>query len=148
MRYFLLFFALFGAAIAHDTALDATKVSRHGLTGAQARYVLKLVLEHEGYDLNKRGMDIDGPFKVDPAIASQRGYWEFGLTFDAPGYAATEVLGRFAVSRLTADVWETNLCRRYDFPALSQLQTMVMRKTGKTRADEIAARRGLGCTNE
>jgi hypothetical protein len=148
MRVLLLFFALISSAFARTPAFDIGTVLESGLTGEQAKQVLIVVLNHEKYQLNKTGMDIDGPFKVDPNIPSQRGFWEFGLTYDSPKYGATQVLGRYAVSRLTGDVWETNLCKRYDFPKLRQVQAAIMEKTGKTRADEVEARRGLGCTDE
>jgi hypothetical protein len=76
-------------------------------------------------------MDIDGPFKVDPGIPSERGFWEFGLTYDSPKLGATQVLGRYAVSRLTGDAWETNLCKRYDFPSLKRIQSAIMARTKK-----------------
>ena len=96
----------------------------------------------------KRGMDIDGPHKVDPNILSQCAYWEFGLTYDSPKYGATQILGSYAVSKFTGDVWETNLCKRYEFPSLRQIQHAVMRRTGRSFADETKARPGLGCTDE
>jgi hypothetical protein len=70
------------------------------------------------------------------------------LTYDSPKPGATQVLGRYAVGRLTGDVWETNLCKRYDFPSLKRVQAEIMARTKKTFADESDARRGLGCAGD
>jgi len=147
MKRAILFFALAGSALVHAENFNAAQVHSE-LTADQARQVLIVVLKHEKIDIKKDGMDIDGPFKVDSGIPSQRGFWEFGVTFDSPKYGATQVLGRYAVSRLTGDVWETNLCRRYRFPKLGKIQAAIRLKTGKSIADEKDARRGLGCTEE
>jgi hypothetical protein len=129
----------FPAALAGDYAAPG------GLTAEQAKAVLIVVLNHEGYLLNKSGMDIDGPLQIDPSIPSERAFWEFGLTFDSPNAGATKVLGQFAVGRLTGDVWETNLCKNYSFPSLKRLQRKIMETTKRSFADEAEARRGLGC---
>jgi predicted nucleotidyltransferase len=63
-------------------------------------------------------------------------------------YGATQVLGHYAVSRLTGGVWETNLCKRFDFSKLRRMQAQIMQRTAKSRADEVEARRGLGFTDE
>jgi hypothetical protein len=148
MRLLLaLFTVVICTAMALPASFDPSQIREGGLTGDQAKQVLVVVLKHEKYRLEKRGMDIDGPFKVDPSIPSERGFWEFGLTYDSPKLGATQVLGRYAVSRLTGDVWETNLCKRYDFPSLKRIQAEIMTRTGKTFADEKEARQGLGCTD-
>lgn len=74
-----------------------------------------------------------------------RGFYTFSVTFDSPKAAATDVVGAFAVSRLTGDVWETNLCKRYAFPALRAAQRRIMARTHGSFRAETAARQGLGC---
>lgn len=148
MKCLRLLFFLGYVGLAQSAELTSAPIAKDGLTGDQARQVLIVVLKHEKFQLNKQGMAIDGPFKVDQSIPSQRGFWEFGLTYDSPKYGATQVLGRYAVSRFTGDVWETNLCKHFDFPALSRLQARIELNTGKTRNDEAEARRGLGCVDE
>lgn len=146
MKHILLLPALLSYAMVTQAA-DFV-IAQDGLTGEQAKQVLIEVLKYQKYQLAKKGMDIDGPFKVDPNIPSQRGFWAFGLIYDSPKYGATQVLGHYAVSRLTGDVWETNLCKRFDFPKLRRMQTQIMQRTAKSPADEVEARRGLGCTDE
>jgi hypothetical protein len=65
---------------------------------------------------------------------------------ETPRAGATEALRLYAVSRRTGDVWETNLCQRYDFPALRAAQDKIQQITGHSLADEQDARQGLGCT--
>lgn len=148
MKRFLILFVLAGAGVAHAQNFSADQIRNNELTGEQAQQVLIIVLKHEKIQINKRGMDIDGPFKVDPNIPSQRVFWEFGVIFDSPKYGATQVLSRYAVSRLTGDVWDTDRCKRYNFSALRKIQAAIMHKTGKALSDETEARRGLGCTDD
>ena len=142
----LLLFPLFACAMSTQSAEFV--IGQDGLTGEQAKQVLIEVLKYEKFQLTKKGMDIDGPFKVDPNIPTHCGFWAFGLSYDSPKYGATQVLGQYAVSRFTGDVWETNLCKRFDFPKLRRMQAQITLKTAKSRTDEVEARRGLGCTDE
>lgn len=148
MKHLLLFLFLSYAAFARSQEFNGRQIDKDGLTSEQAKRVLVVVLKHEKFRLERKGMSIDGPFKVDANIPSQRGFWEFGLIYDSPKYGATQVLGRYAISRFTGDVWETNLCRHYDFPALKRLQAQIVFKTGKSLTNETEARLGLGCSDE
>ena len=129
-------------AVASPAPLDESTVQRTGLSAAQARQVLRVVLRHERFPVGKAG------FYIETLASGNRGYREFGVTFESPQAAATTVLGAFAVSRMTGDVWETNLCKRYAFPELEQLQARIMKRTHQTFATEVGERRKLGCSDE
>jgi hypothetical protein len=121
--------------------LNASQVQADGLTIDQAKQVLVMVLKHEKLFMKKPGFNIED-------IEFVTGYVNFFVTYDSPKAAATDVIGGFAVSPRTGDVWEANLCKRYDFPALKRVQATIMQHTGKTFASEVSERRGLGCTDE
>lgn len=130
-----------GERAARPVPLTASQVQTEGLTSAQARQVLVMVLKHEKLFMNKPGFNIED-------IEFVPGYVNFHVTYDSPKAAATDVIGAFAVSPRTGDVWETNLCKRYEFQALKRVQGTIMQRTGKTFASEVGERRGLGCTDE
>lgn len=143
IRVALLAFALAAcAAQAGSSPLRVEAVQQSGLTSEQAQQVLMVVLEHERFPTAKEG------FFIEALTPSQPGYQDFGVTFESPNAAATTVLGAFAVSKMTGDIWETNLCKRYEFPELESLQAKIMARTGKTFAAESKERRSLGCTDE
>lgn len=147
IRQFLLMLLLLmfvATALAKAPDFDVAKVQKSGLSAEQARQVLTLVLVHEKYRLCKRGLGIEGPFKG----SLVPGYFSFSLEFESAENGATQVLGMYRISKFTGDVWEFNLCQRYDFPKLKEIQAAIMKKTGKSFADETAARRRLGCTDE
>ncbi len=134
--------ALITFAITADAAaLEQAAIAKSGLTVEQARQIMMLVLKHEHFPLNKDG------FYVEALPNSEPGYQDFGVTLDSPDAGATTALGSFAVSRMTGDVWETNLCKRYNFDELRQLQAHIMKRTGQTFKTERAKRLGLGCTD-
>jgi len=135
-------FALAACAAQGASALKTDAIEPTGLTTQQAQQVLMIVLEQERFPVAQEG------FFVEALSPSEPGYQDFGVTFETPKAAATTVLGAFAVSRMTGDVWESNLCKRYDFPELQALQAKIMARTGKTFSSESHERRGLGCTDE
>jgi hypothetical protein len=143
------FFMLTGRSYAQSSKHNIDQIQESGLTGEQAKRVLIVVLKHEGYHLNKRGMGIDGPHKINPTYPADRVFWSFGLLYGRPKAGSIDTLGSYAVSRFTGDVWETLFtCKHFDFPELKQIQTQIMQKTQKSFADETEARRDLGCTDE
>jgi hypothetical protein len=140
----LLFWSLNFSA---QSSFDASQVSAKGLSVTQARELLTIVIHYLGYDNKKKGMSIDES-KTGDGNPPHPGYFDFALNYDSPKLGATQVLGVFSVSRLTGDVWETNLCKRYNFPELQKAQAAIMRRTAKSFADEAKARSGLGCSDE
>jgi hypothetical protein len=125
--------------------LSVAKTQTHAeISEGEARSLLLLVVRQEGYTLEKRGMGLElVTTRSHQPVHS--GYFDFSLTFETPRAGATEVLRLYAVSRRTGDVWETNLCQRYDFPDLKAVQKRIQQRTGYTLADEQGARQGLGC---
>jgi hypothetical protein len=137
------------AALAKGPAVfNADQVQPNGLTREQARQVLVVVLKHERYKLGMPGVFIDGDLADEKGNPPHPGYFDFSLGYDSPKAGATEYMGLFSVSTATGDVWEINICKRFVFPALRSLQSGIMARTGRTMADEMAQRRGLGCTDE
>lgn len=123
------------------SGMDTSKVQSSGLTADQAKKILVLVLKHEKLFISKPGFNVE-------ATQLAPGYMNFFVTYDSPNAGATDAIGSFAVSPRTGDVWETNICRRYTFPALERAQAAIMKRTGETFASEVSERRKLGCTNE
>ena len=46
---------------------------------------------------------------------------------------------------MTGDVWQTQSCKRYRFPALSVLHRQISKQTGVALAPAAKAREELGC---
>ncbi|MDR3441349.1 hypothetical protein [Telmatospirillum sp.] len=117
---------------------DERQVQPSGLSVDQARQLLVVVLQHEKLMVNKPGFNIEN-------IEFVPGYVNFFVTYDSPKAGATDVIGGFAVSPRTGDVWETTLCKRYQFRTLSDIQKRIMEKTGKRFATNDEAKEELGC---
>jgi hypothetical protein len=135
------------ACLAGEDSFDASHVSAKGVSRLQAKQLLLIVLHNQGYDYNKTGMSID-ELKTRNGTDPHPGYFDFGLNYDTPNSGATQALGMFSVGRLTGDVWETNLCKRYSFPELQSAQNAIMRRTRKSFSDEKKVRVGLGCSED
>jgi hypothetical protein len=143
-RLFYLFVTL---ATAQAQPIAATQISATGLTRDQAQQILKIALKNRGYDFGKIGMSVESLRKPD-GTDPHKGYYDFSLSYDTPASGATEVLGAYAVSSMTGDVWELNLCKRFSNPELREQQKVIIRETGTSFAAERAARLGLGCTSK
>jgi hypothetical protein len=128
--------------------LSADQVQPTGLTKDQAKQVLTVVLKHERYKLRMPGVFINGDLADEKGNPPHPGYFDFSLGYDSPKAGATEYMGLFSVSTATGDVWEINTCKHFAFPALRRLQSEITARTRKTMADEVAQRRGLGCTDD
>jgi hypothetical protein len=150
LRAAVLLLAISSAAMSatDPTAFDSKAVQPSGLTKEQAKQVLVIVLKHLKFNLAREGMYLDGDITAPSGGPFHPGYYDFALTYDTPDAAATDVLGSYAVSLKTGDVWEVNLCKRYAFPALTRVQVAIMQRTGQTFASEKNERRGLGCSDE
>lgn len=120
------------------TPVISGQIRHDGLSTDQTRELLVMMLRHEKLFINKPGFSIE-TVRIIP------GYINFHVTWDSPKAAATDVIGEFAVSPLTGDIWEINNCKRYSFKQLSQVQAEITKQTGKTFADEATVRQGMGC---
>ena len=132
--------------LAGQATLEANQISPEGLSRDQAKAVLSIVLKHQRHDLNKTGMSVEELHRKDGSDPHP-GYYDFGLSYDTPEAGATQVLGAYAVSRFTGDVWELNLCKRFSPRDLKKLQKIIMARTGRSFSSEKMERIGLGCTS-
>jgi len=132
------------ACYAGAPGVDTGSFDPAGLTEAQAKELLNLVLHHER--LVASGVTVDFERLLgDDGHDLHPAYFTFGVSTDDPRSAATSVVGLIAIGRMTGDVWELNLCRRYSFPELRRIQKAITQRTRKTIAAEKEQRRGLGC---
>lgn len=119
------------------------QIAKAGLSREQASEVLLLVLQHQKIP-QPPASTIEYLTKKDGGDLAAE-YFAFGVTGDSANNGASTVYGMFAVDRQTGDVWEWNLCKRYRFARLTQLQNVVMQKTGKRLAAARAVKAELGC---
>lgn len=144
MRRFLPALVFAGSAMAGEPGLSPDQIAATGLTKPQARAVLVVVLQHLKFKLNAPGMFLDGDLGKSGAPI-RPGYYDFSLSYDTPKAAATAYLGYYSVNIMTGDVWESEQCEHYSFPALRKLQKNIMRRTGTAMLPEDKARAGVGC---
>ena len=133
------------SAHAEQDVLIAAQVAKTGLTQAQAQQVLRVVLKHLRFNLNKEGMLIDGDISGSNGQPMRPGYIDFALTYDTPTAAATDVLGTYSVDMLTGDVLENTRCKRYRFAALTRLQKAISARTGVALPPQKVALGQIGC---
>ena len=119
------------------------EIDKAGLSREQASEVLLLVLRHQKIP-QPPASTIEYLTKKDGGDLAAD-YFAFGVTADSANNGASTVYGMFAVNRQTGDVWEWNLCKRYRFARLTQLQKVVMQKTGKRLAAASIVKASLGC---
>lgn len=133
------------AAHAKTDVFDPAQVAKNGLTQAQAQQVLRVVLKHLRFKLERKGMFIDGDISGPDGRPMRPGYFDFALTYDTPGVAATDVLGTYSVDVLTGDVLENTRCKRYRFAGLVRLQKAISARTGVALLPEKTAMARVGC---
>jgi hypothetical protein len=137
--------ALAASGCASRPAFAPENVEPTGLTKAQAKQILIVVLTHERKPIDGLGTFIDDDLRDKSGEPPHPGYFDFSLGYDSPGAGATEYMGLYAVSSATGDVWELNRCEHYDFPELRRIQAKISHRTHRTVVDEKDLRRGLGC---
>jgi hypothetical protein len=139
---------LAATAQAKSLPFGANDVAPTGLNKQQVQQVLVVVLKHEKFRLSDPGMYIDSDLNGPNGDPDRPGYFNFSLSYENPKAAATAYLGDFAVNIKTGDVWETESCVRYRFPALRALQREIVRRTGTPLAAEKSARDEVGCPSQ
>ncbi len=133
---------------AKGAGLEFSHVSEQGLSKAQAEQVVRLVLMHSAYRkwLNTSSAYIENNDGEGETFVP--GFYMFRLAYDLPKAQTTSYAGPYVVSKKTADVWDVSLasaCKNLHFPALTRLQTQVMKQTKSTIAGEKALREQFDC---
>ncbi|WP_222853119.1 hypothetical protein, partial [Massilia genomosp. 1] len=111
--------------------------SRSQLPLKTALGLLRVVLKHEGYKMSDPHLWIDGPRPASPP--SIPGYHSYGLAY------VNNTQGHYSVNIFTGDVWQTESCTRYIFPALSRMQRRISERSGKKLLSDEEARSEVGC---
>jgi Effector immunity protein Tgi2PP len=138
----LLFPALLLLAAACAAAQTAT--AAHRLTMHQARQIAVLVAKHEHIDLNDTHIEMNS---MDLGRAFIPGFVSFIVIRESTSPGPDETLRRYTVNRSTGDVWEINLCTRYDFPELTRMRRAFALPRPASPDDLAAEGRELGCTD-
>ncbi|NHZ64896.1 hypothetical protein [Massilia genomosp. 1] len=129
---------LLTCSLVFGAGFNAKNVKPSGLTVAQAEQVLRVVLKHERYKTYDRRLWIDGPWLTE-GMPSIPGYHSFGVVY------IVNTQGHYSINIFTGDVWQTESCERYSFPALMAIQERIALKTGKKLASDDDARSDVGC---
>lgn len=126
-------------------AAAQTVAVRHEITMGQAQQIAQLVARHDQIDLNDTHIEFNS---MDLSSAFIPGFASFIVIHEASTPGPDETLRRYAVNRLTGDVWEITLCTRYDFPALARLRRTFAGHATPTAAEVAAQSRELGCAKQ
>jgi hypothetical protein len=129
--------------IAVACALAQTASPAHRLTARQAHQMVALVAKHENIDLSDTHIELNS---MDLGREFIPGFASFIVIRESTSPGPDETLRRYAVNRRTGDVWEINLCTRYDFPELTRMRRADSLSAAPSEGDLAAEGRELGCT--
>jgi hypothetical protein len=115
----------------------------HRLTAHQAHQMVTLVAKHDHIDLSDTHIELNS---MDLGRDFIPGFVSFILIRESTSPGPDETLRRYAVSRRSGDVWEINLCTRYDFPELTRLRRVYALSAAPSAGDLAAEGKELGCT--
>lgn len=115
------------------------------LTSRQARQLVLLVLRHDAIDLSDTHIELNS---MDLGRDFIPGFFSYNIMRESTTPGPDETLRRFAVNRSTGDVWEFNLCTRYDFPQLTRLRKALTGHAIASPADIAAQSKELGCSEQ
>lgn len=118
---------------------------QHRLTPSQGRRLVLLVLRHDAIDLSDTHIELNS---MDLGRDFIPGFLSYNVMRESTTPGPDETLRRYAVNRSTGDVWEFNLCTRYDFPQLTRLRRILTGHATASRADIAAQSKELGCTEQ
>jgi hypothetical protein len=127
------------------TSAQAAPAAPHRLTERQARQMAVLVAKHENIDLSDIHIEMNS---MDLGRAFIPGFTSFIVIRESTSPGPDETLRRYAVNRRTGDVWEINLCTRYDFPELTHLRRAFALGATTAPGDLTAEGKELGCTDQ
>jgi hypothetical protein len=134
--------ALLPLAVACAIAQSAP--SAHRLSARQARQMAVLVAKHDQIDLSDTHIELNS---MDLGRDFIPGFVSFIVIRESTSPGPDETLRRYAVNRRSGDVWEINLCTRYDFPELTHLRKIYALRLAPSAGDLAAEGKELGCTD-
>jgi hypothetical protein len=114
-------------------AAAAYCASSHEITDDQARALVSLAFAHQVRHIKHRGTSFLYPDPANHPDFDPR-YYDFdvdGKGWTPPGIEQEGLLGRFAVNKMTGQVWNTyGDCSVVSFAALRKLQNDIRRRDG------------------
>lgn len=99
------------------------------ITLEQARSLVKTALKAHGDNVAK--------IQVEETTNDISGFYGFGA-FDRQGPDVQNVVGWFAVSKRTGQVWNTTSCELYEFPSLEQQRKKLVRTAAHSTKNPCA----------
>jgi hypothetical protein len=123
-------------------AFGQTVSPAHRLTAHQAHQMVTLVAKHEHIDLSDTHIELNS---MDLGRDFIPGFVSYIVIRESTSPGPDETLRRYAVNRRSGDVWEINLCTRYDFPELTRLRQVYALSALPSAGDLAAEGRELGC---
>ena len=100
------------------------------LTESEARELVIGALDPSARGLPK--------LSIDPYVSAKTpipDFYEFGVTWD--NTSGSVIVGFFAVSRATGDVWKLVVCRRVESPKLKHLQRAIRKRISMGRKEFV-----------
>jgi len=95
----------------------------------EAKNLVKTWLAAQGYDTRSSRFVLES----DPDRTDFSGFFFFSANYQQEQSAPS--LGHFAVNRKTADLWDWELCRRLQTPAVQSVQKSLRKRLGLTPQD-------------
>lgn len=120
----------------------------HEMEFDQARQVAVLVAQHDHITVDDRTIVMNSmDTRSDAGFIP--GYFSFSVIRESDTAAQPdETIRMYVVSKKTADTWELNLCKHYEFPELRKFQRDLMQKTGAATADDSEMPKAIGCADQ
>jgi hypothetical protein len=114
----------------------------------QARQVAVLVAQHDNITVDDRTIVMNSmDTRSDAGFIP--GYFSFSVIRESDtSTQPDETIRMYVVSKKTADTWELNLCRHYEFPALKKFQRDLIQKTGAAAGDDSEMPKAIGCADQ
>jgi hypothetical protein len=117
----------------------------HEMEFDQARQVVLLVAQHDNITVDDRTIVMNS-MDTRTEAGFIPGYYSFSIIRESDSPAKPdETIRMYVVSKRTADTWELNLCRHYQFPELEKFQQDIMHKTGANSRDDANMPKAIGC---
>jgi predicted metalloprotease len=120
----------------------------HEMEIDQARQVAVLVARHDNITVDDRTIVMNSmDTRRDEGFIP--GYYSFSIVRESDTASRPdETIRMYVVSKKTADTWELNLCRHYEFPELKKFQQDILHKTGAASEDDPDMPKAIGCADQ